>query len=438
MEPFDKFFLEYISRHPEEYAASMKQYFAELEKRGFKYHGEYIPTYFHPYVMDEKQYQDVARHTEIMAELLFKVHDLFLTREEVRRVFDFHPALLEWMEAKPGYSVPVPISRYDAYYDPQKKTMVFNEFNADGTSGMNEANTMEEAFLSTPLGDRLHREFGLVNCELRKSILKVLLDNYRNAGGSKPVPNIAIVDWKESASPEEFAALFKTFTGEGYPTVIADPRDLTYREGVLYCEDFPIDLVYRRIVTVELVDRRDEAKDFLRAYMDGSVVTVGSMRTEVIHSKIIFCLLSDPAYSRFFTSAERKFLAEHIPWTRKLTKKDPDLLRRVLNNKDSLMLKPHNSYASRGHIVGEECTQAEWEEKVNTLSDTNYLVQEKITAPERLFVTDGTLPGEMLKVNLACYVFNGKLAGFYTRVSPKIVITTLSSGALIPTLVSRR
>ena len=71
------------------------------------------------------------------------------------------------------------------------------------------------------------------------------------------------------------------------------------------------------------------------------------------------------------------------------------------------------------------------------LSDTNYLVQEKITAPERLFVTDGTLPGNA-KVNLACYVFNGKLAGFYTRVSPKIVITTLSSGALIPTLVSRR
>jgi hypothetical protein len=43
-----------------------------------------------------------------------------------------------------------------------------------------------------------------------------------------------------------------------------------------------------------------------------------------------------------------------------------------------------------------------------------------------------------MKVNLACYVFNGNLAGFYTRVSPKVVISTLWGGAEVPTLVSRR
>ena len=438
LEAFDARYFDYISKEPEKYAASRKEYFEALEERGFKHHGEYIPSYFHPYVLDQKQFKAVARHGETMAELLFKLYELFFAKEDIRQLFDFHPSLMEWMEAKPGYDIPVPVSRYDAYYDPAKATMMFNEFNADGTSGMNEANTMEEAFLATPLGEKLGREFDLYNCELRKNVLNVLLENYRKAGGTKATPNIAIVDWKESASPEEFAALYKTFNAEGYPTVIADPRELTYEEGILSFGAFPIDLVYRRVVTVELIERRDEAKAFLQAYMEGKVVTVGSMRTEIIHSKIIFCLLSDPAYSKYFTPGEQRFLKDHIPWTRKLSLKDSGLLRNVLREKDSLMLKPHNGYASRGHIVGQDCTQAEWEENVRRLADTNYIVQEKIPAPEKLLVTEGTLPGETLKVNLACYVFNGQLAGFYTRVSPKVIITTLSGGALIPTLVSRK
>lgn len=437
MEDFDGRFYEYIRNEPALYRASREEYFNELDKRGFKHHGENIRSFFHPYVLDQKQLRNVSKHAETMAELLFKVYDLFFIKEEVRQLFSFDPALLEWMETNPKYDTPVPISRYDAYYDPVKDTMVFNEFNADGTSGMNEANTMEETFLATPLGNKLRREFDLYNLELRKNVLNVLLINYRKAGGTKYAPNIAIVDWKESASPEEFAALKKTFTAEGYPTVVADPRELAYQDGVLRYEDFVIDLVYRRLVTVELVERKDEAENFLRAYMDGSVITVGSVRTEIIHSKIVFCLLSDPAFSRFFTTAERDFLAQHIPWTRKLSLQDSELIRTVVAHKDSLMLKPHDGYASRGHIVGEDCSQEEWEENVRRLADTNYLVQEKIPAPEKVLMTGENLPGEMLKVNLACYVFNGKLAGFYTRVSPKVVITTLSGGALVPTLVSR-
>lgn len=437
MEKFDARLLEYIKNQPGEYADSRQQYYDALEKRNFKYHGEMIPTLFHPYVLDQKHFQAVKKHSEIMAELLFKVYDLFFVHEEIRNLLDFHPGLLEWMETKPGYDTPVPISRYDAYYDPAKNTMMFNEFNADGTSGMNEANNMEEAFLDTPLGDKLAQEFQLYNCELRKTVLQVLIENYRQTGGTKPHPQIAIVDWKESASPEEFSALYKTFTDEGYPVVIADPRDLTYQDGVLSCGDFAIDLVYRRIVTVELVQRRDEAQALLQAYKNNSVVTIGSVRTEIIHNKKIFCLLSDPTYAHYFSPGEQKFLEEHIPWTRKLNSGDSSLLRQILSNKDSLMLKPHDGYASRGHIVGQDCTPAEWEEHISRLLDTNYLVQEKIPGPEKIFYTDAGLPGELLMVNLAGYVFNGRLSGFYTRVSPNVVISTLLGGFEIPTLVSR-
>ena len=437
MKDFDSRYFAYAGKHPGEFAGQAGEYLRQLENRGVTEHGHVVPSYFHPYVISAKQFQDIALHTETMAEILFKVCHLFLLKEEIRDLFAFDPELLEWMQVQPGYDMPVPISRYDSYYHPRENRLIFNEFNADGTSGMNQTNTMEEAFLENPLGKKLAEEFGLYHCDLRQQVLEVLLENYRKAGGSKETPHIAILDREDCASPEEFEALKNTFLKRGYPTVIADPRELTYTEGTLFAGEFPIDIVYRRLVTVDLLGHREEAGTFLRAYTEGKVCTIGSLRTEVVHSKIIFCLLSDPAYHKFFTPAERDFLGAHIPWTRKLSLKDPALVRTVLSNKDSLLLKPHNAYASRGHIVGQDSTQEEWEEAVKRLSDTHYLVQEKITAPEKELITGNGLPAELRKVNLGTYVFNGKLSGFYTRVSPHIVITTLRNGALLPTLVSR-
>lgn len=438
MEAFDERLFEYARKYPAEFRQHMAEYFRQLEEQGVTEYGHVVPSYFHPYVISQRQFREIATHTETMAEILFKVCELFMVKEDIRQLFSFDPELLEWMQTPPGYEMPIPVSRYDGYYDPRNNTLMFNEFNADGTSGMNQTNTVEEIFLDNPLGESLGNEFSLYRCDLRQGVLETLLSNYRKAGGNKETPNIAIVDWQECASMEEFEALKTAFVSKGFPTVITDPKELSYREGTLWVGDFSIDILYRRLVTVDLLERREEAREFLRAYTDRKVCTIGSMRTEVAHSKIIFCLLSDPVYSKYFSPAERSFLAEHIPWTRKLSSGDPELLRTVLKEQNSLLLKPHNAYASKGHIVGQDSTREEWEDHVRRLADTNYLVQEKIPAPEKELITTDRLEGETRKVNLGTYVFNGKLSGFYTRVSPRVIITTLNSGALIPTLISRR
>jgi len=436
VEDFDTGYFEYAEKHPGEFSPAMEDYFDQIEIRGVTEYGHPVPSCFHPYVLSEKQFREIAVHTETMAEILFKVCHLFMVHQEIRDLFEFDPDLLEWMEVKPGYDMPVPVSRYDGYYDPAKNSLVFNEFNADGTSGMNQTNTLEEIFLDNPLGKKMAERFGLGFRDLRDQVLEVLLRNYRKAGGAKTRPNIAIMDFRETASPEEFEGLKKAFSAQGYGTAIVDPRDLTYEKGVLAAGGLPIDILYRRLVTVDLLERREEAGPFIKAYKEGNVCTIGSLRTEVVHSKIIFCLLTDPAYKRFFTPAERNFLADHIPWTRKLTLSDPELLRAVLDEKDSLMLKPHNAYASKGHIVGQDCSQEEWEESVRRLADTCYLVQEKIPAPGKEFITpQGSR--EFLKINLGTYVFDGKLSGFYTRISKEVVISTLRKGYVVPTLISR-
>lgn len=435
VEQFDRQFKSWAQREPDLFQTSRREYFQRLAQSEAKVHGEVIKSYFHPYVLSSQEVENIRRQAETMAQLIAKAGKLWFTEEEVRKLYNFDPRLEEAMEVSPGYETLVPIARYDGFYNREDGSLVFCEFNADGSSGMNETNTMEEAFLATEVGQKFQAQFGLEYCELRRSLLHTLLSNFHEGDRGDKEPNIAIVDWEGIGTIHEFRALQEVFQEQGYATVICDPREVEFRAGQLWYRDFPIQLVYRRVVTTELLERWEEVQDFIGAYRAGAFIMVGSLRTELAHSKLAFCLFSDPAYSKYFTPQEREFLAAHIPWTRKLTS-DPELFREAGAKKDQLVLKPFNSYGSRGVIVGSDCSQSRWEDYLRKYADRNYLVQEKITIPEKKFLT---APGkeEKLKINLSTFLYNEKLAGFYTRVSQDEVITTNRGAALVPTLVSK-
>jgi len=107
------------------------------------------------------------------------------------------------------------------------------------------------------------------------------------------------------------------FRGRGYQTVIADPRDLTYSGGRLRCGDFLIDIVYKRVVIHEFLERCDENHPLARAYADGRVCVANSFRTKIAHKKAVFAILSDPNYAELFTPHEIETFHRHVPWTRR-------------------------------------------------------------------------------------------------------------------------
>ena len=429
-------YLRYVESNKTFFLVSSQEYFSTLETSSAKIQGETIKSYFHPYILSGDEYGAIERTTNIMAEIIAKVGDLFFRKEEIREAFGFSEELLDLMHVDPGYDMFLPIGRFDGYFIPEKRLLRFCEFNADGTSGMNETNTMDEAFLATSLGAGFSQLFSLSNCELRTTLLDVLLTCCRKFyGNTEKIPQTAIIDFTDKATTAEFAALKAVFTTAGVPAEICDIRDLHFKDGRLYFREFQLDLAYRRVVTGDLLERSDTVVDFLRAYKRKSVCTVGSFRTEVAHSKLIFCILTNNRYGKFFSPAERKFIATHLPWTRKLTSSDPDLEKVVLHNRHSLVLKPYNSYGSRGIVVGSICEQKEWEANLSKVMDSNYLVQEKLAIPKKEFITGPNGETEELKINTSSFMYGGKLAGFYTRVSPHDVITTSLDGAVLPTLV---
>ena len=132
---------------------------------------------------------------------------------------------------------------------------------------------------------------------------------------------------------------------------------------------------------------------------------------------------------------EQAFVQAHVPLTKTYTAQDRD---RVLAEKDSWILKPLDSYASRGVHAGVESTQEEWEQIVRQTPLQGYLLQEFY----RPYVTenyglgpDGTF-GKNRYYNLTGgYVYDGVAQGIYSRVSLSPIISSKYSEKTLPTLL---
>src|SRR5262249_11423804 len=138
---------------------------------------------------------------------------------------------------------------------------------------------------------------------------------YKRWGG-KGTPTIAIVDYRTVPTWSEFLHCEERFNRDGVPTLLADPGELTYEGGRLKAAGREIDLVYRRVLTNELLEKYDLAHPLIRAYADRAVCVVNPFRTKPVHTKLIMAYLSDDQYADIFTPEERATINDHVPWTR--------------------------------------------------------------------------------------------------------------------------
>src|SRR5436305_14533333 len=102
-------------------------------------------------------------------------------------------------------------------------------------------------------------------------LLEALVASYREWGGTVAPPLIAIVDWREVPTWTEFEILRDAFTAEGVPTIICDPRELSFANGELTAQGRRIDLVYRRVLMNDIVARPDDCAALVGAYAARSV-----------------------------------------------------------------------------------------------------------------------------------------------------------------------
>jgi hypothetical protein len=346
----------------------------------------------------------------------------------------------------PGYATASTASRLDAFLLPD--SLHFAEYNAESPAGPAYTQRLCELFDDLEPMTRFRGAHAVTYHRTIPPLLAALLDSYREWGGHERSPTVAIVDWRDVPTWTEFELLRDAFVEAGIPTVLADPRELSYEGNVLRAGDRAVDLVYRRVLINDILARPDECQALVQAYEERAVCVANTFRCKLPHKKAFFAVLTDPAYSHLMTGDEIAIVRSHVPWTRLVADvaterngRHAGLLDIARGERDQLVLKPNDEYGGTGVTLGWETPGNEWETALNAaLADApgTWVIQERIPVRREIFPffdDSGRVTMTDMLVDLAPYLFRGRMGGYLTRLSTTGLANVTSGGGQVPAFI---
>lgn len=415
---------------------SLFEALTDLQRRSSILHDDRpICPFLRPFFLSRSRYDAVrnaARHLSTAFERLTAVAlknpvimaELGLTEKEEK-----------WARLEPGYECVSVNSRLDTFFGPEG--FAFLEYNAENPAGIGDQASLEVLFREVPdvcrFLERNAHHFPTPHVHL----LRALDETYREWGGQRQKPAIAIVDWSGVSTSAEFEILREYFTSLGYPCTICDPEELEFDGRRLRVGNFEIDIFFKRVIIHEFLDRCDESHPLYKAMAEAAVCMANSFRSKIPHKKSSFAILSDPRYERLFGDLERRMIRLHIPWTRQMrfgkTERrgdDVDLIDIVRRDRHLFVLKPNDDYGGKGITLGWESTDSEWDDAIEHALASDHIVQDRV-AVEKTDIPvfgDGELRSESLLVDFDPFLFRGEVEGGMVRLSASSVVNVTQGG----------
>ncbi|HDS08145.1 MAG TPA: hypothetical protein ENO05_11025 [Bacteroides sp.] len=429
---------------PEEHMSFLQMFLVE---RGCTFGGEAMPTLLKPNFISSRQSALLKSHVERMSRALNKFIGLYLSDDRVRGIMGFSEKENRLFRIEPGYRNPLVISRLDAFLNGE--SLKFLEFNCDSPAGIAYADVLEEGF------QVIFRKYPFLNgyriryARRQGRLLESLLQCYREFREiqrqfpEKPV--VAIVDWADVSTRSEFELHRQHFTEHGIETIIATPQDFEIKRGRAVAGGQEVHLVYKRVITRELIEKWDEVQDFIGCIGSGLVCCCNSFRSYIVGNKKVLAVLADPRYQSVFTDRERQLIRNTIPWTAVLADVRVKYGRRLVHlksfipeQKDRLVLKPGNKYGGKDVYIGRETPQDVWEKVMNDhLDDDTWVVQEYVDIPTDEYPEiSRSVVFKPKYVNINPFALNNRYSGTITRISDSPVINVSAGGGLVPTLTA--
>ena len=237
--------------------------------------------------------------------------------------------------------------------------------------------------------------------ELEARIVAMFRAEWARSRHRRPLRSIAIVD----ETPEqqylypEFLLFQQLFQRQGWQTVIADPGELSLRDGQLWHGELAIDLVYNRLTDFAF---EDSANATLRqAYLQHAALITPHPQAHALYAdKHNLTLLSDERQLQALgvPPATRELLLASIPHTERVS---PDNAERLWRERKRLFFKPCAGFGSRAAYRGDKLTQRVWQE----IRAGDYVAQTLVPPGQRVISRQN--PEQALKFDLRNYAYDG-------------------------------
>jgi glutathionylspermidine synthase len=419
----------------------------QLQSRGLTFGERLLISVLRPRFLAPEQYRFLQQRVHVLLHSFAKIYDRAMKDAQFRKQFGLYDWEEDLIAADPGFRDASPLSRLDAFFVQERGGLRFTEYNAETPAGASYNDVLAEATLGLPIIREFLRKYELRTLPSRHSVMHALLNAYAEfSGQSRAKPNIAILDWREVPTYSEFVINADYFRAQGLECVIADPRNVEYANGKLTADGVQIDLIYKRVLINELIDRGGIDHPVVRAVRDRAVCMVNPFRCKILHKKLSLAVLSDEHNHDMFAHSEIECIQQHIPWTRRLTEmrtqfhgEAVDLVPFVSGNRERFVLKPNDEYGGKGIVLGWEVSDDQWQAALRSALNEPFIVQERIQLPVEPYpvLVDGRLRIEDRIEDTAPFIFHGQyMDGLMSRLSTEsLVNVTAGGGSSVATFI---
>ncbi|MCC6454259.1 MAG: hypothetical protein IT328_04900 [Caldilineaceae bacterium] len=391
----------------------------------------------------------LCARTDLMMGVFRKLSDACLADASLRGQLFLTPQEEALVALPTGYTTNVPTARLDSFFtrhDDGDFTLHFIEFNGESPAGMAYNDVLAELFLETPLMQRFGERYHVEPIMSRRHAVDALLRVYYEWRGSyDKLPQIAIVDWDHVPTLSEFRLFVAYFARYGIEATICTPDELDFHDGQMFAVGRPVDFIYKRVLTTELLQRYGLDHPLVEALSAGAVCMVNPFNCKLLHKKASFALVSDERNAHLFSAREQEAIRQHIPWTRIVEDRrtlDPtgatvDLLSYASDHKNELVLKPNDEYGGKGVLIGWECDTDTWESALRGALDEPSIIQARAVIAYEDFPSideQGALEISRRLVDCDPFLFHGESVGAcLTRLSTVTLLNvTAGGGSVLP------
>jgi hypothetical protein len=323
---------------------------------------------------------------EAMDQVIAAVHDLVMSPYYREHVLSAAPELAR-APMQPDFGL---FSGYDFHLTPDGPRLIEINTNAGG------------AFFGALMDDRRHQR-GVAGSHPLGYWSDLFIRQVRNEwslAGRGELSTVAIVDDQPDAQflRLEFQLAARELRAAGINAFVADPRELSFRDGRLHRGTTRIDLVYNRLTSFAL-DRPEDAplREALNA--GGAWITPGPRAHALLASKGNLSLMGDEAFlaAAGLGTDARQVLLRVLPRTVLMT---PANRAELWERRCDLYFKPLGGYGSRGVYAGAKLTRKTWEAMG---AEGTYVAQQEVP-PSRVAV-----PGYPdMRCDVRSYAYQGR------------------------------
>ncbi|MBV9404177.1 MAG: hypothetical protein JO211_02465, partial [Acidobacteriaceae bacterium] len=354
----------------------------QMRQRGLTDSGRLVSPVLRPQFISRRQLEMLTRSAEHLAAILDQIEALALSSPDLLNRLHMLPAEKMLAAIPAGYSRFTVTTRMDAHLE--NGSVCLRGLDTCRPRGLAYAEILSELFLDLPIVKAFKRgryKLSKVGGGAKR-LHTAVLQAWKEFGGSHR-PNIAIVEFGDGSGSgsSEGMLLAELFAENGSPARVVSPEQLQYKDSRLRAGDFEIDVVFRRLLTRELLAHFDLSHPLLMAYRERAVCVVNNFRSELGQRRALFDLVTDDAVISRLATQDRKLIRHVVPWTRVVAPKktrykdrDIDLPEFILRAREELILRPNEDSDGQRVFVGAEMTPSAWQHALRIALRAPYVV----------------------------------------------------------------